>query len=193
MDLKAILTAQGLSEEQVTAVMAGMKEHKIYTASQENLDVRYEKLKAKHEELTTTHATATAELEGLKTASTGSQELQAELAKAKADYEALQQESTKKVKMTAIDYALKEQMKAHKAKDKYADLLSGKIDREALQLDEKGAVVGLEDIFTSLKTEYSDLFEAAQPVLSGTPPAGAASTGGSSALAEQIRQSINQK
>lgn len=43
MTLEELLKAQGLSDEQIKAITASMKENKIYTASEENLDIRYRK------------------------------------------------------------------------------------------------------------------------------------------------------
>ena len=45
MDLKEILASQSLSEEQITAIETAMKENKIYTSAEENIDIRYNKLK----------------------------------------------------------------------------------------------------------------------------------------------------
>ena len=45
MKLAEILKAQGLNDEQITAVQNSMKENKLYTTSLENVDERYNKLK----------------------------------------------------------------------------------------------------------------------------------------------------
>lgn len=45
MTLQELLKAQNLTDEQVKGILDAMKENKIYTASEENLDVRYGKLK----------------------------------------------------------------------------------------------------------------------------------------------------
>lgn len=55
MTLEELLKKQGLSDEQIKAITAGMKENKIYTASEENLDIRYGKLKTDYDNLTTQH------------------------------------------------------------------------------------------------------------------------------------------
>ena len=49
MTLEELLKSQGCSDEQVTNILTGMKDNKIYTASEENLDVRYGKLKTRME------------------------------------------------------------------------------------------------------------------------------------------------
>ena len=49
MNLTEILNAQGITEEVANAILAAMRENKIFTASEENLDIRYGKLKTDHE------------------------------------------------------------------------------------------------------------------------------------------------
>ena len=51
MKLLEILKAQGLNDEQITAVQNSMKENKLYTTSLENVDVRYEKLQEQKKQL----------------------------------------------------------------------------------------------------------------------------------------------
>ena len=41
MTLQEILKAKGLTDEQVKEVVGEMKQNKIFTSSEENLDVRY--------------------------------------------------------------------------------------------------------------------------------------------------------
>jgi hypothetical protein len=188
MDFKELLLGQGFSAEQVETTLASMKENKIFTASQENLDVRYEKLKTKHDDLNTQVATANKTIEDLKTSNGDNQTLQSALEKYKTDYEALQKDSEAKVRNITIDTHIKNLMKEHKVKDKYDELLMSKIDKAALQLDDKGSVIGLEDVFTGLKTDYADLFVAEPPRLGGKPPANnGSSTNNTSALEEQIK------
>lgn len=45
MTLEELLKTQGIGDEQVTGILNAMKENEIYTASEENLDLRYGKLK----------------------------------------------------------------------------------------------------------------------------------------------------
>ena len=41
MTLQEILAAQNLNEEQIAAIEAAMKENKIFTSGEENIDIRY--------------------------------------------------------------------------------------------------------------------------------------------------------
>ena len=52
MNLTEILKAKGLDDEAIKSIQDEMKANKIYTASEENLDIRYGKFKTDHEGVT---------------------------------------------------------------------------------------------------------------------------------------------
>ena len=60
MTFAEILKAKGLSDKDVESVIGEMKQNKIFTAGEENLDVRYGKLKTDYESLKTQHGESTA-------------------------------------------------------------------------------------------------------------------------------------
>ena len=66
MTLQEILKNQGLTDEQIEAVIGEMKQNKIYTTNEENIDIRYNKLKADHDSLTAQHGESTKLIEQLK-------------------------------------------------------------------------------------------------------------------------------
>ena len=51
MTFEEILTSKGLSDEDVQAVIGEMKTNKIYTSAEENIDIRYKKLKGDYDTL----------------------------------------------------------------------------------------------------------------------------------------------
>ncbi|ENJ9653543.1 phage scaffolding protein [Clostridium botulinum] len=51
MEFKEFLKSQGLSDEQINKILSDMKENKIYTTTEENMDIRYNKLKEQKEQL----------------------------------------------------------------------------------------------------------------------------------------------
>ena len=51
MNLKELLMSNGLEEEKAEAVISEMKANKIYITAEENMDVRYPKLKTQYESL----------------------------------------------------------------------------------------------------------------------------------------------
>ena len=58
MNLTEILKSKGVADDVIKAVLEDMKTNKIYTAGEENLDVRYSKLKADHDGLSKQYAEA---------------------------------------------------------------------------------------------------------------------------------------
>ena len=76
MTLTDILNAQGITEEVVNAILTAMKENKIFTASEENLDIRYGKLKTDHEGVTKQLNEANATIDALKKSTKGQEEAQ---------------------------------------------------------------------------------------------------------------------
>lgn len=76
MTLEELLKAKGLTDDQIKAILDGMKENKIFTASEENLDIRYGKLKTDYDNLTTQNGEATKLIEQLKKGTKNSDELQ---------------------------------------------------------------------------------------------------------------------
>lgn len=76
MTLTDILNANGLEETVVNAILSAMKENKIFTASEENLDIRYGKLKTDHEGVTKQLNEANATIDALKKSTKGQEEAQ---------------------------------------------------------------------------------------------------------------------
>lgn len=93
----------------------------------------------------------------------------AELQKRISDHEAtikkMQADHEKELKNMKIDSAINKFLVDSKAK--HPDLLSGKFDREKLQLTEDGNVIGLDEQVKALKETYKDMFV---PSVTGTPP-----------------------
>ena len=135
MTLQEILKAQGLTDEQVTKVIGEMKQNKIFTASEENLDVRYGKLKTDHDAL------VTKDTESQKLIA----EQEAELAKVKV-------ESATKIALLGAG-----------AKASDIDYLIFKLSSDAewkAELDENGNVKGIDDKIKGMKTQFPSQFEA---------------------------------
>ena len=76
MTLNEILNANGVAEDVVTAILAAMKENKIFTASEENLDIRYGKLKTENEGVVKQLNEANSTIESLKKSTKGQEEAQ---------------------------------------------------------------------------------------------------------------------
>lgn len=150
----------GATDEQTAAFTSGMKENGIYTAGEENLDIRYGKLKTDHEALAKQYGEANATIETLKKSTKGQEEaqkqiaayeqqvaqLQAELAATRFDSEA--RYGLLSANATDVDYALYKLKEAMKA------------DGKELAVDENGKIPGWADLLSGLQTQIPAQFEA---------------------------------
>jgi hypothetical protein len=156
--LKQIFNA---TEEQTTAFSTAMKENNIFTTSHENMDVRYPKMKTDYEGAVQERDAAKATIAELQKAAKGQAELQAIIAK---DAEAYQQLEAK-LQQERVNSAIKVGLLSAKAVD--VDYLTFKLneklkaDGETMTLDENGNIKGWNDKVDGLKTQFPNMFEAA--------------------------------
>lgn len=156
--LKQIFSA---TDEQATAFSAAMKENSIYTASEENLDIRHKKLKEQHATMEQQLGEANKLIGTLKASEQGNEALQQKL----TAYEQQMQQMQAELEQTKIDAAIKVGLLSEKAVD--VDYLTFKLhekskaDGEALALDDNGAVKGWKDKVEALKVQCPNMFEAA--------------------------------
>jgi SOS response regulatory protein OraA/RecX len=141
MDLIEILKAKGISDEIIKAVQEDMKTNKIFTASEENLDIRYGKLKTEHDSKLSELTEANNLIAELKKNNKGVEKLQAEL------------------QQTKIESAIKVELLSNKALD--VDYLTFKLkEKGELELDENGKIKGWDDKIAALKTQFPTQFES---------------------------------
>lgn len=152
MNLKEIMLANGIDNAVIDKIASEMKANKIYTASEENLDIRYGKLKNEHTALiqqATDLQSQIAQFEQLKVQLTSQTEeankkiaeMQSENAKIKADY-ALER-ALMEAKVQDVDY-----MK-FKIKEKHPD---------GFKLDENGKIESINTVIDDLKVQFPNQF-----------------------------------
>lgn len=155
MTISEILKAQGLDDKTVQAVLDAMKTNKIFTASEENLDIRYGKLKTQHEGTAQQLTEAQALIEQMKQATKGQEGLQSKV----AEYETKIAQMQKELEETKLDAALKFELQANKAID--PDYMIFKLKEKGdLAIDENGKIKGWDDKLAGLKTQFPAQFEA---------------------------------
>lgn len=155
MTIAEILKANGVGEEAIAAIQAAMKENKIYTAGEENLDIRYGKLKTQHESTAQQLTEANALIAELKKGTKGQEGLQQKVSEYEAQVKQLQDELAK----TQLDAEIKVQLLGAKALD--VDYMTFKLkEKGELALDENGKIKGWEDKLAGLKTQFPTQFEA---------------------------------
>ena len=154
MTLHELLKAQGLTDEQITKVTTAMKENKIFTAGEENLDIRYGKLKGDFDNLTNQHTEATKLIEEMKKANKGNEGLQTKITEYENQVAELQKQNEQLKKESAIKVALLE------AKALDIDYMTFKLkEKGEIELDENGKIKGWDDKIAGLKTQFPTQFE----------------------------------
>ena len=154
MTLQEILKSQGLTDEQIEKVTGEMKKNKIFISGEENLDIRYGKLKTDHDSLQKQYGEATTLIEELKKGSKGNEDLQKKITAYEQQVTALQDE----LKQTKVESAFKVALLSAKAKD--VDYLTFKLkEKGELVLDDQGNIKGLDDMLAGLKTQFPTQFE----------------------------------
>jgi len=159
MTLQEILKAKGLDDEAVESVIGEMKQNKIFTAGEENLDIRYSKLKADHDNLTAQHSESTKLIEQLKSGNKDNEALQGKV----TSYEATIAQLQEQLKQTQLESAVKVALLGAKAVD--VDYMTFKLKEKGdLELDEQGNIKGIDDKLAGLKTQFPHQFESGSAV-----------------------------
>lgn len=154
--MEELLKSLGYTDEQIQAVIAKMKEMKIYTSKEENLDIRYQKLKddfdAKDGEL----GKANNLIKELQTKNQGNEELQNKIKGYEKEIAQMQEAQ----KQDKIDNAIKIALLSNKAKSDDIDYLMFKIKNgeNKVELDDKGSLKNFD--IEDIKKTYKNNFES---------------------------------
>lgn len=157
MTITEILKAKGLDDATITSILEDMKTNRIFTASEENLDIRYGKLKTEHEGVTKQLGEATTLIEELKKSSKGNEELLKKITDSEGRIAALQVE----LEQTRLDSAINVGLLAAGVKPDDVDYVTFKLKAKGdeLSLDESGKIKGWDDKIAALKTQFPTQFE----------------------------------
>lgn len=154
MTIAEILKAKGIDDAVINEIQEEMKSNKIFTASEENLDVRYGKLKTEHEGKLAELAEANNLIAEFKKNSKGNEGLQQKINDFEAQMAKLQEENAK----IKLESAIKVELLKAKALD--VDYLTFKLkEKGELALDESEQIKGWEDKLAALKTQFPTQFE----------------------------------
>lgn len=154
MTLQEILKSQGLTDEQIETISGEMKQNKIFTAGEENLDIRYSKLKADHDTLTTQHGEATQLIEQLKSGTKDNEALQGKI----TSYESTIAQLQKELKQTKTDNAARLALLGAKCTDVEYALFKLK-EKGELELDDNDQIKDIDDKLAGLKVQIPAQFE----------------------------------
>jgi len=158
MTIAEILKAKGIDDETIKGIQEDMKANKIFTASEENLDIRYGKLKTDHDGVNKQLGEANALIEELKKSNKGNEGLQQKV----ADYESQIAQLQEQLKQTQIDSEAHTALLAAGVKANDIDYVLYKLKAKGeLELGEDGKVKGMDDKIDALKTQLPAHFEGA--------------------------------
>ena len=152
MTLTEILKANGIDDEVVGKITADMKSNRIFTAGEENLDIRYAKLKNEHATSTQTISDLQKQIAEYEALKVQNATLIEEANKKFAD---LQSENEKIKQDNALERALIE------AKVQDVDYMKYKLKEkhpEGFKLDENGKISSINAVIDDLKVQFPNQF-----------------------------------
>ena len=159
MTLAEILKSKGVEDSIIEGIIAEMKNNKIFTASEENLDVRYGKLKTDHDGKLKELTEAQNLIAELKKSNKGNEDLQSKV----TGYEQRIQQLEAELEQTQIDSAINIGLLAAGVKPDDVDYVTFKLKAKGEELvrDESGKIKGWDDKVAALKTQLPGQFESA--------------------------------
>lgn len=156
MTIAEILKAAGLDDTVIKTIEDSMKTNKIFTASEENLDIRYGKLKDQHAGQAKQLEEALALIETMKKDTKGQEDLQKKISDSEARMAQLEKENQE----LRADSGMDRLLIAAGAKQSDLDYLKFQWRKKGeIAFDDKGEIKGGEDAVAALKTQCPAQFE----------------------------------
>ena len=151
MTLFEILKAKGISDDIIKAVQDDMKANKIFTSAEENIDIRYKKLKDEHDTVVKERDEGKTLIETLQKSNKGNEDLQKQV----SDYQAKMQQLQTELQQTKLDSAINVGLLAAGVKPEDVDYVTFKLKAKGdIELDEQGNIKGWDDKVAGLKTQF---------------------------------------
>ncbi len=162
MNITDIFKENGIGDDIAGKILEAMKANGIYLSAEENIDVRYGKLKTQHDTVSAQLKEANGTIEALKQSNAGNEELQKKV----TDYEQTMQTMQTQLEQVKRDAAL--QVKLHEANATDVNYMTFclneklKKDGKALELDESGDIKGWDELLSGLQTQFPTFFDSAK-------------------------------
>lgn len=155
MNLTEILKAKNIEEDVIKSILEDMKANKIFTASEENLDIRYGKLKTQHENASTQLKEANDLIATLKQSTEGQEDLQKKVSDYETQIAALQAQ----LEETQIDADVHVELLAAGVKPDDIDYVMFKLKAKGkLERGDDGKIKDMDDKIAALKTQLPGQF-----------------------------------
>lgn len=160
MTFEELLKANGVDDDVIAKISAGMKENKLFLSAEENLDVRYSKLKGEHETLSNQNAEAQKLIEQLKKDGETGAKAQEKI----AAYEKQLAELKAQLEQTQIESELKDALRDANAKADDMDYLLFRIRQNNAEIKrgDDGKIKGIADMVAAVKTAHPAQFNTAE-------------------------------
>lgn len=159
MNISEIFKENGIGDDIAGKILEAMKANGIYLSAEENIDVRYGKLKTQHDTVSAQLKEANGTIEALKQSNAGNEELQKKV----TEYE--QSMKTMQIQLEQVKRDAALQVKLHEANATDVGYMTFclneklKKDGKALELDESGDIKGWDDLLSGLQTQFPTFFE----------------------------------
>ena len=154
--MREILKNNGLDDSKIEAILNEMKEAKIYTSKNENIDERYSKLKAQKTDLEAQLKDRDNQLKDLSKNNKDNEELLKQIEQLQLSNKQTQSDYESKISKMEFDFALDKSLSSVKAKDN--KLLRALLDMDNIKYQE-GKLEGLEKQIEAIKSTHGYLFE----------------------------------
>ena len=156
MTIIEIIHAAGLDEATIKNITEAMQANRVYTASEENLDIRYGKLKDQHAGVSKQLEEANALIETMKKATHGQEDLQKKI----SDYDARVAQLEKENQELRAESGMDRALIAAGAKQADLDYLKFQWRKKGeISFDDQGEIKGKDDAVAALKTQCPAQFE----------------------------------
>lgn len=162
MNITEIFKENGIGDDIAGKILEAMKANGIFLSAEENIDVRYGKLKTQHDTVSAQLKEANGTIEALKQSNAGNEELQKKV----TEYEQTMLSMQTQLEQVKRDAAL--QVKLHEANATDVNYMTFclneklKKDGKALELDESGDIKGWDDLLSGLQTQFPTFFDSAK-------------------------------
>lgn len=162
MNITDIFKENGIGDDIAGKILEAMKANGIFLSAEENIDVRYGKLKTQHDTVSAQLKEANGTIEALKQSNAGNEELQKKV----TEYEQTMLSMQTQLEQVKRDAAL--QVKLHEANATDVNYMTFclneklKKDGKAIELDESGDIKGWNDLLSGLQTQFPTFFDSAK-------------------------------
>jgi hypothetical protein len=155
LEYTKLLEEQGLSEEQITAVIKAMRNNRIFITHEEKIEERYQKMKHQRDLLKKKLELTEKTIKNAQRIMESQNDIQQIRSYYEEKINSLKREYEEKI----IEIRIEEAIKTMLVSAKYPELLVAKIDKSKVTFDLDGNLIGIEEQVSALKSEYKDLFK----------------------------------